>query len=563
MSQPQQGSTQTSMVIVALTFLSAFLISLIFTPVIRNWALDKHIVDSPGSRKVHVENIPRLGGVAILCGFLIPLLLFVEITPALRGLIVGSLIIFATGLIDDIYHLKPKTKFLGQGLACLIVIILGKFYIVNLGNIFGSGPITLPFWATLPFTIFAVIGVSNAINLIDGLDGLAGGVSAIALAAFVLISFQTGNPFVLGVSASLLGSVIGFLKHNLYPARIFMGDGGSLFCGFVLAILAISLTQQGADPVAPILPLVVLGVPIIDTLWVMTRRLRHGTNPFIADRTHLHHKFLDLGFQHRFTVVIIYSFSWLWAGVVIALTTFPDYLFFYGYLAFTLLLYLGLRYILNHKDTFTWTSRDSMAGIRDSVTFNRLIGLSSGLLPMITLFLAVYPLAAILLQGDCCTTLQPVFIIFFCVLTFAFLPTFQSHKGLRLTLTYLAILLIIYVIRTDGAQLGPIGDHPAYRVADIVLLIGLTLTAINVFLHSQWEHFLTSMDSLLIGTSLLMAIFFLHQPGYNHLPGVLLRGMVYYHGLKVLGIKEKSGLSVVVSAILLTLLVVAVKPFLT
>lgn len=549
------------MVIVALTFFSAFLISLIFTPVICNWALNKNIVDTPDGRKIHLDHIPRIGGVAIICGFLIPPLLFVEITPAIRGLIAGSLIIFATGLIDDIYHLKPKTKFLGQGLACLVTIVLGNFYIVNLGDIFGAGAVVLPLWLGAPFTLLAVIGVSNALNLIDGLDGLAGGVSAIALTVFLLISFQTGNHLVLIVSATLLGSLIGFLKHNLYPARIFMGDGGSLFCGFILALLAISLSQHGSDTTSPVIPLVLLGVPIIDTLWVMTRRIRHGQNPFIADKTHLHHKFLDLGFQHRFTVVIIYSISWFWAGIVVALPTLPDYLFFYGYITFTLSLYLGLRYILNHRDAFCWLSRDSMISIRDSVTFKKLTRASTLLIPLITLTLAAYPLSTIFFQGACCTTLWPVATGLLCILITIHLPSFINHPGLRLVFTYLSILLIIYIIRSDGTQAGYIEGHPAYRIADTILFCGLVLSAIHVFLHNEWEHFITSMDALLIGATLLLIIFFLNQPGHTHIPGVLLRGMAYYQGLKVLSLTKNGRSPVVFSAILLTLFTIMIKPF--
>jgi len=540
-------------------FFTAFLISLVTTPLIRNWALNKRIVDSPNNRKIHVEHIPRLGGVAILCGFLIPQLLFAEITPAMRGLITGGLIIFSTGLIDDIYHLNPRTKFFGQGLACLITIILGRFYIVNLGDIFGLGVITLPLWFSIPFTIFAVIGVSNALNLIDGLDGLAGGISAIALAAFVLFSFQTDNVFGLITSVALLGSLIGFLKHNLYPARIFMGDGGSLFCGFILAFLAISLTQHEKQSLPPVLPLITLGVPIIDTLWVMTRRVKNGLNPFLADKTHLHHKFLDLGFQHRFTVVIIYSITWLWTIVVIAFPTLPDYIFFYGYVVFTLSLYVGLRYILRHKSSFRLLQRDSMTGLRDSVTFKKLTESTQFILPLITLLLAVYPLAAIFVQRTCCYTLWPYSTTLLFLMGVVLLPTFNQHKGMRLTLSYLGILLIIYVIRTDGILLQH-GSLPTYRVTDLILLTGLLLTALSIFLKSQWEHFFTSMDSLLMGATLLLAIFFLHQTDFLQMPGILLRGMIYYQGLKILQLAEMRGASVVFSAIVITLAFISLRP---
>jgi len=540
-------------------FFSAFLITLMSTPIIRNWANEKKLVDKPSERKIHSDHIPRIGGIAILMGFLIPLFLFASITAPFRGLILGGLIIFATGLLDDLFHLSSKQKFIGQILACLVAVFIGKFYLSNLGNFFGLGEINLPLWAAIPFTLFAIVGVSNALNLIDGLDGLAGGISSIVLIAFHMLAYETGNVFVLTVSAALLGAMIGFLKHNLYPARIFMGDGGSLFCGFVLAILSISLTLQEPKPIPAVLPLVVLGVPILDTLWVMTRRLRLGFNPFIADRTHLHHKFLDLGFQHRFTVVIIYSITWLWSIAVIAFPALPDYIFFYGYVVFTLCLYVSLRYVLRHKNSFRWLQRDSMAGLRDSVTFKRLSESTNFFLPLITLLLAAYPLAAILVQGACCNTLWPYASTLLLLLGVVHLPYFNQHKGVRLTLSYFAILLIIYVIRTDGTA-PQAASIPAYRVADLILFAGLLLTAISVFLKSQWEHFFTSMDSLLMGASLLLTIYFLQQTEILQIPGILLRGMVYYQGLKVLQLAERRGSSVVFSAIVLTLAFIALRP---
>jgi UDP-GlcNAc:undecaprenyl-phosphate GlcNAc-1-phosphate transferase len=175
------------------TFMTALFTALIIVPFLRKWALDQGTLDIPGERAQHSEPMPTLGGIAIFFSFLLVVLVYVPVTPAIRGFLVGGLIIFVTGLVDDLTNLSPKRKFAGEVVACLAMIVVGKIWLTNLGDLFGFGDIILPVWIGIPFTIFAVVGVINAINLIDGLDGLAGGLSVMALSAFFLLGWITDD----------------------------------------------------------------------------------------------------------------------------------------------------------------------------------------------------------------------------------------------------------------------------------------------------------------------------------------------------------------------------------
>ena len=225
------------------SFMTALFAALIMVPFLRQWALDKDTVDHPDARKIHDMPMPRLGGIAIFLAFLFSAIIYLPIDEKIRGVLAGTLIIFATGVVDDLNGLTSRRKFAGQVAACLTTILVGKLYLTDLGNLFGFGPVVMPLWLGVLFTVFAVVGVINAINLIDGLDGLAGGVSSIALTAFFLIGWLENDPVTMILSAALVGGVFGFLKYNFYPARIFMGDTGSMVVGYVLAFIAVTSTQ--------------------------------------------------------------------------------------------------------------------------------------------------------------------------------------------------------------------------------------------------------------------------------------------------------------------------------
>jgi UDP-GlcNAc:undecaprenyl-phosphate GlcNAc-1-phosphate transferase len=260
-------------------------------------------LDLPQSRKVHENPIPRVGGIAMAAGVLLALGVWGNLATATSALIAGIVVLVAFGMWDDRVSLSAGPKFLGQAVAVLVVMIWGD---VSIGSLTLADRYVMPEWIAAPLTFFFLIGATNAINLADGLDGLAGGTTLMCLAGLALLAFTVGSPQVGGVSLLIIGAVLGFLRYNTYPARVFMGDTGSQLLGFSAAVLSVMLTQDVAAPLSSALPLLLLGVPIIDTLTVMAGRMLAGYSPFKADRNHIHHRLLALGFDHHEAVMTIY-----------------------------------------------------------------------------------------------------------------------------------------------------------------------------------------------------------------------------------------------------------------
>lgn len=263
-----------------------------------------HAADIPDARKVHQMPMPRLGGLAMASGAVLPLIIWASPKPQVIAFLCGVAIIVFSGLWDDIRRLDYRLKFLGQIVAVLVVILYGGVVIKYLPF---AKLDPLPSYFAIPLTVFALVGVTNAINLTDGLDGLAGGITLLGLAAIAVLAYMTPDAgFVLLATVSVIGSILGFLRFNTYPARIFMGDGGSQFLGFCAGVLAVMLTQEANTALSPALPLLILGLPILDTLLVMGERMYEGRSPFVADRKHIHHRLLALGFDHYEAVFAIY-----------------------------------------------------------------------------------------------------------------------------------------------------------------------------------------------------------------------------------------------------------------
>lgn len=326
-----------------LVFAGALGLALVLTPVAGRLALKYGQVDQPDQRKVHTRVIPRSGGIAIVVAFLVVALLFAPMTRQMVALLLGVLVIFITGLLDDTRGLTSKQKLVGIIAGALVTMLGGQLWVTDLGPLFGAAHLELPLVVAIPFTLLAVVGVVNAINLMDGLDALAGGLSLIAALAFAGLALVDSNAAVGVICLGLAGGLIGFLRSNKYPARIFMGDCGSLTLGFVLAFIAIMLTQTPGATVSPVLPVLILGIPIFDTLWVMTARLLRGKNFLSPDMTHLHHKMLSLGIDHPRVVMLIHGLAIFWSGVALIFHWMPDSFLLLGQLAFLLLTYLWLH----------------------------------------------------------------------------------------------------------------------------------------------------------------------------------------------------------------------------
>jgi UDP-GlcNAc:undecaprenyl-phosphate/decaprenyl-phosphate GlcNAc-1-phosphate transferase len=285
-------------------FIVAMVVAMVGLPVLAKIAGKWGIVDQPALRKVHATPIPRIGGLAMAIGVLTAALLAIDLQAEDRWFLAAAGVLVAFGALDDRFDLDYRIKFIGQLLAVGIVVFMGD---VHVRAITLDDRVLLPGWISLPLTIFFLVGITNAVNLADGLDGLAGGTTFLCLCALALLSGLGEHNAGTALCVAFAGAVLGFLRFNTYPATVFMGDAGSQLLGFTTGVLSIRATQSPASQVSAALPILLLAIPILDTLSVMVQRIGEGRSPFSADKNHIHHKLLALGFGHHEAVMVIYA----------------------------------------------------------------------------------------------------------------------------------------------------------------------------------------------------------------------------------------------------------------
>ena len=291
-------------------FILAGIISFVSTPLIRKLAFKIGAVDIPkDNRRVHKKPMPLIGGLAIAIGVFIGMLIFTPIDTTTISIVLGGSVILIAGIIDDIRELSPRYKMLFQLLAGIILII-GGVKVDFITNPFaqGSGIIYLN-WLSIPITLFWVVGITNTLNFIDGLDGLSAGVAMISSLSLMIVAARFGQSTVVILAALVAGACLGFLPFNFNPAKIFMGDTGAMFLGFMLAAISIEGVMKSVAAIAVIAPIIILGVPIFDTTFAIFRRLLNGQSVSTADKGHLHHRLLNRGFSQKKAVLILYAMS--------------------------------------------------------------------------------------------------------------------------------------------------------------------------------------------------------------------------------------------------------------
>lgn len=286
------------------SFMTSLLICMALIPPLRLLANRFHIIDQPGHRKVHQHPVPCIGGIAFALGAFASILWWVPKDRITLSVLLGGVIILGFGVWDDRADLGYRVKLVGQVIAAFAVVIVGGIRFESIPFLLDA---ELPMWLGIPITVLFLIAVSNAVNLSDGLDGLAGGLSFLTLAGTAYLAYLSNDSMVLMLAIPFIGGLLGFLRYNTYPARIFMGDGGSQLLGFIMGVLAIILTDSTRGPFSPALALFLLGLPFLDTLGVSAQRLAEGRSPFMGDRTHIHHKLLAVGFSHYEAVTVIYA----------------------------------------------------------------------------------------------------------------------------------------------------------------------------------------------------------------------------------------------------------------
>jgi len=309
--------------LIALVIAMAVCFSL--SPVVKVFATKVGAIDVPkDNRRMHKQPIPRLGGLAIFMGFMVSVLIMVPLTDQLRGMLFGAVIIVVLGVFDDVYALGAKLKFMVQIVAALIAVFRGNVIdVLSNPNFFSSNPYWNLGWLSIPVTVIWIVAITNAVNLIDGLDGLAVGVSGISSIVLLVIALLVSDNSVAMIMAGLAGACLGFMPYNLNPAKMFMGDTGATFLGYTLAVMSIQGLFKLYTVISFIVPFLMLGLPIFDISFAVIRRISEGHSPMTPDRSHIHHRLIDMGMNQKQAVAVLYVVSAILGltAVVLATTT--------------------------------------------------------------------------------------------------------------------------------------------------------------------------------------------------------------------------------------------------
>lgn len=475
-----------------LSFILGMMITVVLIPPLIKMATKWNILDVPDARKVHLTSVPRIGGVAMLIGTLLPVLMLLTEFPEIQAYLIAIVILLVFGALDDKYNINYKWKFLGQFLATLVVIIYGDIVIGDLSFIDNG---VIPSYVSIPFTVIALMGVTNAINMSDGLDGLAGGLSLLSLCGIALIAYATANDNITVIALAVMGSILGFLRFNTYPAKIFMGDTGSQFLGFSLGVAVILLSQQNDMPISSIIPLLVLGLPVIDTLQVMSVRIARRQSPFKADKNHVHHQLLSLGLNHYEVVFVIYLIQ---AGMVAAayLFRYESDIFLMTSYVMTALTILGL---LHYGRRTNWLLRkDSTASDGGFIKKNVIWLRSDGHLRQIIIYVTMLLLIAYFAIGTSNVVTIPVdtgllSLIMLTVLLVQILKNpGKQFDWIDRVVFYTLGAIVVYVVQNNSQAGTGFGDP-----LDLIF-IGLLLTIVLGFRYANDNQYIPTLLDLLI-----------------------------------------------------------------
>ncbi len=496
-----------------LAFVVALSVTAALIPVLVRWAPAIGLTDAPGPRKVHSIPVPRVGGLAMAVGLLVPTLMTVELTPSIRGVLLGLVVLLLFGLWDDRVNLGYRTKFAGQVLAAGLCMIVGN---VHIGTLMIGSVIVLPEAVSVFITFLFLIGITNAVNLADGLDGLAGGLVLLCLCAIALFAAISGNSTVAEMALIEGGAVLGFLRFNTHPARIFMGDSGSQMLGFSVGALALLATQGEACPLSAALPLLLLGLPIMDTLTVMATRIRAGRSPFSADSNHLHHRLLALGFAHREAVLLIYMMQVALVLLAYFLRFESDSEVFVAFCVFAGLI-LGL---LRRARQAGWRLRHigDSGGLRRYINgFTPAARIPALALGVMTACLVIYATTVLASTGRVAVDLGVMCLGMLIVLLL--LSTSRAQRSLQWferTATYISVVLLVYLDQT-------MPNKPALLTTLSWTCVGITGAAALVrFWLSPTRRFeLTTLDLIVLFIALVLP----NLPGSIALPADLPGGI--------------------------------------
>ncbi len=477
------------------SFLGSLVICMALIPPLMASAGRLNVLDLPGGRKMHSGSVAKVGGIALAAGTFIGVLMWAPKDSVILASLIGGVTILLFGIWDDRVGLGYGAKFAGQALAAVIVLTVGG---VQLGGVPFVPDEWMGPWIGLPLTFLMLIAVTNAVNLADGLDGLAGGLSLISFAGMAFLALQTDDAIVMLMVVSVLGGLLGFLRFNTYPARIFMGDAGSQFLGFYLGVTGLVLTDQVHGPYSPVVALFIWGLPLLDTCGVMLQRWREGRSPFVADRNHLHHKLLERSWSHREAVMLIYAVQTALVALGYGLRWQPD--------AWLIGLYLVIAGVVlalyvRPQSASLDAARRSESPIRHQEEWlARHPLLSRGPIQMLAATVVLFLACSVALPSR-----VPADTGWMAAGMFLLLGT-----GAWLRPQWLPILARVglYVGSTFLIYLGEIGQasssHPWLRPVNLVLLAIAGLVILIMRLHAVRQFETTPLDSLMVLMAMLL-----------------------------------------------------------
>lgn len=542
-----------------LPFVLAMVVTMALLPLLVRLGTRWLIVDQPGERKVHSMPIPRVGGVAMAVGVFIAALLTVDLQAQDYRFLAAAAILVVFGVLDDRYDLDYRIKLIGQLLAVSIVVLSGD---VQIHTITLDDRLMLPSWIYLPLTVIFLVGVTNAINLADGLDGLAGGTTFLCLCAVALLSSVGDQGAGTALGLAFAGAVLGFLRFNTYPASVFMGDAGSQLLGFTIGVLSVRATQGASSQISAAIPVLLLALPVLDTLSVMAQRVSEGRSPFSADKNHIHHKLLALGFGHHEAVMVIYVVQAALFLLAYFLRYESDLLILGVVTAF-----FGLAISVLQLAARSGWRLHGPGGLAADSTLSRFVAAiqQPELLPRIShrsiaFALAFYASLIVLKTAKFSSDLRLLIVALFAV-TAGFLVVL---RGKPLSLVEKAA---IYVTATVLVYLDAIVPSPDRTIAVLswaTVSIAAVSTAVRLRLHNDRRFQLTSLDLIV----LFMALVVPNLPGSLHLPQggalAIAKLVVVYYAIEVLVSRSEGGVDgvrIAATAILAGLAVRALVPF--
>ena len=484
-------------------------------PLLIRWAPRLGLTDQPGHRKVHAVAVPRVGGIAMAAGILIPCLLLPLSGPVL-GLLAGLAVLLVFGVWDDRADLDYRLKFVGQILAVTLCMWLGG---VRIETLTLDAPMELPRLLSWCLTFVFLVGVTNALNLADGLDGLAGGLAFLSLCAIAVLGVMIGNYTVATAALIESGAILGFLRFNTHPARIFMGDGGSQMLGFSVGVLAIMVTQGEGSALSDSLPLLLLGLPIVDTLNVMVRRALAGRSPFVGDRSHLHHHLLELGFTHHEAVALIYCIQVMLFLLAYFLRFQSDALIVLTFAVFAAVLLGSLALAARSgwrahggrvvADAASRERRVLNPALRIAVTRFASWTMSAGML----LYAAIVIASARNIGRDISLLSAAMLLLLFALTRFSSAAPLTLFERLP---AYLSVILMVYLDQTSAAR------APATAWLPTAVIGVIAAAALLRFAFSERRLEVTALDVLVVFVALVVP----NLPGFIPLPTALPAGLV-------------------------------------